>query len=306
MPNILRLCSQLNLLYYEYDRSLKTFIVDQQNLKEAALELVTITNLLQKNGVFYTIDARNNIHITKEDSKFSKVKGVFSDFVDTFLPKNHNIYLLSDTEHKQVKKLPVITTKVIPTSIDFAHYDAIVFTSKNAVLSVDSFNKEWRHKPAYVIAPQSAKTVKKLKGQLRYVGKNHYGNEFAEELVTQLQGKKVLYLRAKEVVSSLSDILGKGGVTCDEAIVYETICKRQSENITLPKKSIIIFSSPSTVDCFFLNKEWDNSYVAIAIGKTTAEHLPESIPAIIAESTSIESCIREALRIESGIKKRVL
>ena len=306
MPNISRLLSQLNLLYYEYDRSLKTFIVDQQNLKEASLELVTITNLLQQNGLFYTIDARNNIHITQENSSFSKVKSVISDFVDSFLPKNHNIYLLSDTEHQVVKKLPVVTTKVIPTIIDFARYDAIVFTSKNAILSVDSFNKAWRHKPAYVIAPQTAKTLKKLKGQLRYIGKNHYGNEFAHELVEQLKGKRVLYLRAKEVVSNLSDILRKGGVTCDESIVYETICKRQSENITLPKESIIIFSSPSTVDCFFLNKEWDSSYRAIAIGKTTANHLPESVPAIIAESTSIESCIREALRIESSMKMKAV
>lgn len=153
----------------------------------------------------------------------------------------------------------------------------------------------------YALAPQTAKAVKSLKGRLRFLGKSHYGDEFAEELIKPLQDKKTLYLRAKDVASDLCDILNSKGVLCDEVIVYETTCKQFDQKIVLPKNSIIIFSSPSTINCFFQNADWDPTYTAIAIGHTTAQYFPKEITPYIADTTSIDACIRKAMSVKKSL-----
>ena len=56
----------------------------------------------------------------------------------------------------------------------------------------------------------------------------------------------------------------------------------------------IIFSSPSSVECFFKNYTWDESYKAVVIGKTTAKYLPSNVEYIISKETSIDVCIKLA------------
>jgi len=272
MPNISRLFTDVNLKYYHYDLLLRTFILDQKFTLESSKELNSITNLLTQHKQSYSIDTRNNIHIVQESASH----------------KTPNVYILSDAEHKNAAKSPVVTNRVISCEVNLNQYDALIFSSKNAVLSMDSFNKDWRSKPAYTMIEQTANTIKKLGGELHFVNKSHF---------EVLKGKKILYVRAKETVSQCSSVLNEQDILCDELVVYETISKHQISRKVLPQNSIIIFSSPATVDCFFLNKEWDRSYRAITIGKATAQHLPESISPLIADVTSVESCIREALEV---------
>jgi len=208
------------------------------------------------------------------------------------------IYILSDKKVKNTINLPMIDISYISQDIQFSEYDAIVFTSRNAIKSLDHFGEEWKEVPAFVIAPETAKTLKSLGGNVEYVGHSGHGNDFADEIKEKLYGKKVLYACGKKVVSNLFDILSKSGVFCKRVPVYETVCKHYEEKIFLPKDSVIIFSSPSTIACFFKNiSDWDESYKAVSIGKTTAQYFPNHIKPFISETTSLESCVQKALEL---------
>jgi uroporphyrinogen-III synthase len=206
-----------------------------------------------------------------------------------------HIYLLGDKIVPPAITLQMIEIQYIPNSVDLKEYDALIFTSKNGAIGIDKITKEWLSYPSYAIAPQTAKVVKELGGNVIFVGKKSHGDAFADEIIPQLQNKKALYIRGKEVVSNLLLILKNHNIECDELIVYETVCKKYEEKPILLKNSIIIFSSPSTLKCFFENYSWDESFVAIAIGNTTAKYFPSYITPLISEETSLESCVKKAL-----------
>jgi len=208
---------------------------------------------------------------------------------------NKNIYLLSPivVDDLDIKKLDIFDIGFIKYRIDFHLYDALLFTSKNAIYSLQN-NNEWKDIPSYAISNKTANILKDNNSNLVFTGTSGHGDDFANELIPKLQNKKVLYIRAKEVVSNLVNILNSNNVVCDEIVTYETICKTYDEKEQPIKNSIIIFSSPSTIKCFFNNFTWDNSYFAVVIGKTTAKYLPSYINYKIAQKTSIESCIQMA------------
>ena len=205
-----------------------------------------------------------------------------------------NIYILSDKKVNGAKNLPVFKIKFIKQDINFNSYDTLIFTSKNALYSIDSFNGDWKNIPSYAIAPQTAKIIENLGGKLEFTGKTNHGNEFALELIELLKNKKVLYLRGANVVSKLSNILNNNNIKCDEKVIYESVCKKFEKETILPKNSTIIFSSPSTIKCFLDNLLWDESFKAIAIGKTTAKYFPSYITPVISDTTSLESCVAKA------------
>ena len=208
-----------------------------------------------------------------------------------------NIYILSDKKVEGAINFPVFEINFKISDIDFSSYDALVFTSKNALYAIDSFSQEWKDKAAFAIAPQTAKIVKDLGGKLEFTGLTNHGDKFALELVPLLKNKKVLYLRGAKVVSKLSEVLNENNIQCDEIVVYESVCKTYEEKQSLPKNSIIIFSSPSTIECFLKNSTWDESFRAISIGKTTANYFPEYIKPIISDNTSLKSCVQKALEL---------
>ncbi|MEA2019139.1 MAG: uroporphyrinogen-III synthase [Campylobacterota bacterium] len=199
------------------------------------------------------------------------------------------IYILSDKKIDGAINLPVFKINYIKQYIDFSSYDALIFTSKNALYSLEYHNENWKTIPSYAIAPMTANIIKELDGNLVFTGVTNHGNQFALEIQEKLKGKKVLYLRGSKVVSNLIDTL-----QCDEKIVYESICKKNNQNLKPPKDSIIIFSSPSTIKCFLDNFDWDKSYKAISIGKTTAKYFPNYIKPIISDNTSLKSCVEKS------------
>jgi len=206
-----------------------------------------------------------------------------------------NIYLLSDIKNLDfdIKSLSIFDINFLEYDIDFNSYDALIFTSKNAIYSIKD-DESWKNVPSYAISNKTAKVLKEANSNLEYIGVSGHGDEFAKELIPILENKKVLYIRAKKVVSNLHKILNKNNILCEELVTYETKCINYSIDKKPTKNSIIIFSSPSTIECFLSNFTWDDSYLAVVIGKTTAKYLPSNINYKIAEETSIESCIKMA------------
>jgi len=261
--------------------------------------LIKITHALSQKHINFFIDENKSIVIADSDTLFNKIKRYFTSTISNIRNSRMNIYILSDKKVKWAKNLPVFEIKPIQQDVDFSNYDALIFTSKNAIYALDSMDKSWKKKPAYVIAPQTAKIVRHLGGNLKFVGKEKHGNQFALEIIKKYKHQKVLYIRAAKVVSDLVNILNTNDITCDELIVYETVCKQFDKKVKLPKNSTIIFSSPSTIECFFKNISWDESFKAISIGNTTAQYFPENITPVISDTTSLDSCVKKAIELNS-------
>lgn len=201
------------------------------------------------------------------------------------------IYLFSDKAYEGVVHLPLFEIVFDPTSIDLEGFDAIIFTSKNSVKALDQKNTSWKNKEAYAIGEGTASFIQRCGGNLVFTCKDSYGDTFAKTLIPLLQNKRVLFPRAKEVVSSLFEILHVNHIDIKKRIVYETKCKHYPLSETPPKDSKLIFTSPSTVRCFLENFAWDKSYHAIAIGEKTASALPLHVKVLTSKTQSIEHCI---------------
>lgn len=204
------------------------------------------------------------------------------------------IYLLNNQKFDGVENLEVFNISYIKSYVDLTIYDALIFTSKNAALSLNSFDSNWKALDSYVIAQKTANKVEELGGKVKFVAECKDGNEFALKLVDKIKNKKVLYIRAKKVVSGLVSILKSHNINIDELITYETICNNSLEKIDIENGSSIIFTSPSSVECFFKKYQWNKSFKAITIGKTTAKYLPDNIKSYLSPKTSIEECVKLA------------
>ncbi|MCX6076349.1 MAG: uroporphyrinogen-III synthase [Campylobacterales bacterium] len=299
MTNFTKMINKLNLLYYEYDINKKSFMPDvSYSTIQRYDELMKLTYALSKNRFDFFVQRDKSVVLLQDEEP----KGFISKNIEAIVKKikisNMNIYTLNDKKTKFAKNIPLYNITHVENNIDFSKYDALIFTSQNAVLAVNSFSSEWKKIPAYTIAAQTAKTVKKLGGNLKFVSLTKHGNEFANELINELKGKKVLYLRGKKVVTNLIEILKDAEIDCENIISYENSCNENIKAKEFPENSYIIFSSPSTIHCFFKKFKWKESYTAISIGHTTAKFFPENIEPHIADTTSIESCINKAIEVE--------
>lgn len=300
MKTIEKILEPLNLIYYEYDKRLNILRLDSNWLKEHIYkEFIKITFTLSKYNIPFFIDKHRSIILNRTN----KISYFFNNYLYTLINNikisRMNIYSFSDKKVKWAKNIEILDVEVIDNNIDLSKYDAIVFTSKNAINSINNSNPNWKNIPSYVMSPQSAKLVKHLGGKLAYIGKEKTGNEYAYELVDKLVGKNVLYLRGSKVVSNLINIFNINSIKCDDYIVYKTKTKKIDKKIKFPKNSTFIFSSPSIIKSFFENFQWQDSYKAICIGKTTAEFLPKNIDVHISDDTSINSCVYKAIEINS-------
>ena len=293
--DIKKIINSLDLIYYEYDEKNKILIKDiNYSNSFTEREFLKITYHLSK--VRIPFEVLKNKTISLEKAKFN-IKEYLSKVINN--SKNKNIYLLNNYKIEGAKNIPLFKIDYINKKIDISKYDAIIFTSKNAIHAIDSFNKAWKNIPSYVISEQTAKLVKDLNGKIAYISKTKHGNEFAYEILDLLKNKKVLYLRGKEIVSDLIEILSEEKIQINDEIIYENCFNEAVKSIDIPKNSKIIFTSPSTIEYFFKVFSWDESFTAISIGKTTAKYFPKNIKPVIADDTSFKSCVNKASELSA-------
>ncbi len=209
------------------------------------------------------------------------------------------IYLLSQTKKEGVVSLPMIKSVKVAKSIDFSTCDTLLFTSKNCVDMVDSIDKRWREYPIISIGEATTQKIKELGGSILFSSKG-YGESLVQDITQKFSHLKLLFLRPKVVATDIRSQLQTFGITIDEQIIYETQCVHHDTMKKPLKGSVIIFTSPSTVKCFFDNFEWDESYRAVAIGRVTANAFPKSIDCVIPQKPLIDTCIKEAQNLEEN------
>ncbi len=203
-----------------------------------------------------------------------------------------NIYLYSNTPKKGVKHVKILHVNFLRPDFVFKGFGAIIFTSKNAVKALEKMKLDWKNIPSFCIGSATAQVVKNYGGRVEYICENSYGDKFAHEIKPLLDGKKILFPRAKEVVSNIKEILKP--LQVEEIIVYETLCSLCKNFQKPPPKSILIFTSPSAIKCFLKCFCLDKSYKIICIGKKTANSLPDGFECEISSTQSIDECIKMA------------
>ena len=118
----------------------------------------------------------------------------------------------------------------------------------------------------------------------------------AIEITKRYRFLRFLYPRAKTIASNLPDILRSKGSDITEVVVYETVCS--DEALEVPEDgSVIIFSSPSTVKCFYERFGWRESYRCVAIGKTTANAVEFTTDISIPPEQTLKSAVALASRL---------
>ena len=206
------------------------------------------------------------------------------------------IYLLNNQKFPEVENLEVFKVQSLKIDIDLKPYNALIFTSKSAIFALEDNKLDWKNIPSYLIAPATSKVAELLGVNIVFTGSSGHGNDFAQELIPHLKDKKTLYVRAKKTVSNLPNILRENSIDVDELISYETVCNKNLKEIELEDNSTIIFTSPSSIECFFKKFSWNSSFKAIVIGKTTATYLPKEIKNYkISSSTNVKECVALAL-----------
>ncbi|RUM65951.1 MAG: uroporphyrinogen-III synthase [Sulfurospirillum sp.] len=212
------------------------------------------------------------------------------------------IFLLSEKLFEGASNLPCIKIEFLKKSVDLSSYEALIFSSKNGVLAIENIDKTWKTLPSYAIGSATASQINELGGVVAYSAKNSYGNSFADEIKKMLEGKKALFIRPEIVASNLNTILKDTGVLLDELIAYKTVCGVCKKDEKPSSESVIIFTSPSTIECFFKYFDWDESWRAVVIGKVTASYMPKGVKYILSVEQNIPACIKLANELLFGKK----
>ena len=212
------------------------------------------------------------------------------------------IYLLSPTAKEGTEHLPMITFRLLEVVLNVETYDLLMFTSKQAVISAEALNPQWKNIPCLAIGKATANQIEALGGVVAYHPETFYGQSLGVDIIKKFKDKKILYIRPKVVSFDSKVFLAKAGLFLDEKIIYETSCISYSEEEKPSKNAIIIFTSPSTIHCFLENFEWDKSYTAVVIGKSTKVHLPLNAKYEVADTPLISSCIEKSKQILTANK----
>ncbi len=204
------------------------------------------------------------------------------------------IYLLSPKPRGDVISLPMISFDQVAETIDFSKCNTLMFTSKQAVLTAEAIDPKWKEIPTIAIGPATKKQIELLGGSVLFHPHNFYGENLAENIADFFQDRHILYLRPKKISFDSKEYLAKKGIVLQEQIIYSTMCIRYEPKVQPPENAIIIFTSPSTIECFLKNFDWLNSYTAVVIGKSTKIHLPSNAKFVVADTPLIDACILKA------------
>jgi uroporphyrinogen-III synthase len=207
---------------------------------------------------------------------------------------NRPIYLLSPTPQEGTLSLPMIRFTTVADHLELENIDTLMFTSKQAVKVAESLDSCWKQYPCVAIGGATKKQIEALGGEVIYHPTAFYGEILSRDIATFFRERKLLYLRPKEVSFDAKAYLLKEGIELKEQIIYETGCLSYTKSDIPQKGAIIIFTSPSTIHCFFRNFDWDESYTAVVIGESTKVHLPEEVDYVVADKPLIASCIKKA------------
>ena len=204
------------------------------------------------------------------------------------------IYLFSISSHPDAINVNSLHVDFLKADIEFSKYDYLIITSKQASQALKQYEDEaYMSKPALCISKQTALSYEEIGGKVLDIGSG-YGDDLVSKIKEYSKETKWLYLRAKVVASDFVEICKGDGYDIEESIVYSSDCSKEILHVDIKEKAVLIFTSPSSLNCFLKTHTIDSTTDVIVIGKSTASSLPNGIKYKISENTSIESCMKLA------------
>ncbi|SFV74476.1 Uroporphyrinogen-III synthase [hydrothermal vent metagenome] len=204
------------------------------------------------------------------------------------------IYLFATSPYEGTIHINSLDFEFFQPKIDFSSYDFFIITSKQIASVFKHFHITPPHNKALCVSSKTALAYQKIGGEILAIG-NGYGDYLFEMIQQYPKEKRWLYLRAKEVASHFVQKAKEAGYKIDEIILYESRCSSKILQANIPKKAILIFTSPSSIQCFLQNHHFSLEHKVIVIGKTTAKALPKNIEYVVAKKTTIKSAVDLAI-----------
>ncbi|MCD6433851.1 MAG: uroporphyrinogen-III synthase [Sulfurimonas sp.] len=211
------------------------------------------------------------------------------------MPKQ--IYLFSISSHPDAKSVNSLDIKLLKPEIDFLKYDYFIVTSKQTSEALKQYGEPIL-KPALCVSVASAKSYEDIGGKVLDIG-GGYGDNLVAKIKEYSKSTKWLYLRAKIVASDFVSVCQEDGYKIDEVVVYESGCSQAIWCVEIEdeERAILIFTSPSSVNCFLKNHTINPRATVIVIGTTTAKALPSDMEYIVSPKTTIDSCMEIAQKL---------
>ncbi|MBU1659368.1 uroporphyrinogen-III synthase [bacterium] len=207
------------------------------------------------------------------------------------------IYLFSISTHPRAISINSLDIQFLKPNIDFSQYDYFIITSKQSSEALKQYEStKYLNKPALCVSLQSALSYEKIGGKILEIGSG-YGDNLITKINNYPKTTKWLYLRAEVVASDFVKICKEEGYNIDEVVMYKSECSQDIWHVEVEEEAVLIFTSPSSVECFLKNHSISPRAKIIVIGKTTAAALPKGVEYYISEKTTIDSCMEIGLSL---------
>jgi uroporphyrinogen-III synthase len=208
------------------------------------------------------------------------------------------IYLFATSKSEHAINVKSLDVRFLKPDIDFSKYDYLIITSKQTVKALEQYDKkDFIDTPALCVSVKTANLYSEFGGKILAIG-DGYGDNLIKNIKEFSKETKWLYLRAELIASDFVQKSRDEGYHIDEKILYVSECSKEILDIRVTDDSTLIFTSPSSIECFLKNNTINPKAKVVVIGKTTANYLPQGIEYIISQNTSIESCVELALNIK--------
>ncbi len=196
-------------------------------------------------------------------------------------------------EH-DISLIPILSIHLLTPVIDFSRYDGLIVTSKEGARALSNYTVPWQKLDILCVGEATAQVVSTLGGYNITVARG-YGDSLLE--ILENQDNRWLYVRPRAIASSWPKQARVMGKKIDEVILYETSCNETMEAIEIAGNGILIFTSPSSIKCFLKRYHFTPKHSIVVIGFTTQKALPQGIESVVAEKTTVESCIESAKKL---------
>ncbi len=206
------------------------------------------------------------------------------------------IYLFATSKSEHAINVKSLDVRFLKPDINFSHYDYLIITSKQTVKALEQYEREdFIEIPSLCVSIKTANAYSEFGGKILATG-DGYGDSLAKYIQEYPKETRWLYLRAELVASDFVQRSRDEGYSIEEEILYVSECSQEILDVRVNDDSTLIFTSPSSIECFLKNNTIHPNAKVIVIGTTTANCLPEGVEHIVSQNTSIESCIELALK----------
>ncbi len=201
------------------------------------------------------------------------------------------LFSTSTASYPNVTSILSLDIKFFQPEINFSQYDYLIITSKQISQALKFYkNEDFFDKKALCVSEKSAQAYSSIGGQILDIASG-YGDTLSQKIHQYPLDTKWLYLRGENIASSFADTSRIKGYEIEEKILYRSSCKDGIDKININDKDTLIFTSPSSVECFLKVFKIKESHKVIVIGKTTAKALPTNVNYEIAKGRTIEDCL---------------